>query len=80
METRVGVVAIIVENTQSVATVNSILHDYSDYIIGRMGIPYRQRNMNVISIVVDAPHDVISAMSGNIGRVPGISVKAVYSK
>jgi putative iron-only hydrogenase system regulator len=80
METRVGVIAIIVEAPDSVAEVNRILHDYSEHIIGRMGIPYRQKGINIISIAVDAPHDVISALSGKIGRLGGVSAKAVYSK
>ncbi|MCL2874325.1 MAG: iron-only hydrogenase system regulator [Defluviitaleaceae bacterium] len=80
METRVAVVAIIVEDMESVAEVNGILHEYADGIIGRMGIPYRQRKMNVISVVMDAPHDKISALSGKIGRLNGVSVKTVYSK
>ena len=80
METRVGIVAIIVENLESVSGANSILHDYAQYIIGRMGLPYRERKMNIISVVVDAPHDVISALSGKIGRLDGVSAKTVYSK
>ncbi|MCL2392758.1 MAG: iron-only hydrogenase system regulator [Oscillospiraceae bacterium] len=80
METRVAVIAIIVENTESVATVNGILHDYAKHIIGRMGLPYRDRKINIISVVVDAPHDEISALSGKIGRLPGVSAKAVYSQ
>jgi len=79
-ETRVAVVAIIVENNESVAVLNNILHDYADFIIGRMGLPYRQRGMNIISVVVDAPHDTISALSGKIGRLDGVNAKTVYSK
>ena len=67
METKVAVVAIVVEERDSVEKLNEILHDYSAYIIGRMGIPYRSRGINIISVVVDAPHDVISALS-EIGR------------
>ena len=80
METRVAIVAIIVENVDSVSEVNSILHDYSDGIIGRMGIPHYQKNMSIISVVMDAPHDVISALSGKIGRLDGVSTKTLYSK
>ena len=80
METRVAIVAIIVENGENVAALNNILHDYSEYIIGRMGLPYRQRSMNIISVMVDAPHDVISALSGKIGRLDGVNAKTVYSK
>ena len=79
-ETRVAVVAIIVENNENVAVLNNILHDYADFIIGRMGLPYRQRGMNIISVVVDAPHDTISALSGKIGRLDGVNAKTVYSK
>ena len=80
MDTRVAVVAIIVENPESVSAVNETLHDYAECIIGRMGLPYRQKAMNIISAVVDAPHDVISALSGKIGRLDGVSAKTVYSK
>ena len=79
METRVAVIAIIVEKKDCVAQLNSIFNDYSDYIIGRMGIPYKPKNINVISIVVDAPQDIISALSGKIGRLEGISTKTAYS-
>ena len=80
METRVAIVAIIVENGENVAALNNILHGYSEHIIGRMGLPYRQKNVNVISVMVDAPHDVISALSGKIGRLDGVNAKTVYSK
>ena len=80
METRVAVVAIIVENNGSVAALNGILHDYSEYIIGRMGLPYRQKSMNIISVVVDAPHDVVNALSGKIEHLDGVNAKTVYSK
>lgn len=79
METRVAVVGIIVENTDSVEKLNAILHEYAEYIIGRMGIPYREKKISVISVAVDAPQDVISALSGKIGRLPGISAKTAYS-
>ncbi len=79
METRIAVVGIIVEDTSSTDELNKILHEYGQYIVGRMGIPYRQRNINVISIVVDAPQTEISAMTGKIGRLDGVSVKAAYS-
>lgn len=80
METRVAVMSVIVENPASVETLNAILHDYGDYIIGRMGLPYRQKNINIISIAIDAPQDVISALSGKIGKLPGVSVKTAFSK
>ncbi len=79
METRVATIGIIVENMDSVEPLNGILHDYGKYIIGRMGIPYRNHSVNVICIAVDAPQDEISAMSGKIGRLDGISAKTAYS-
>ena len=79
METRVAVMSIIVENTESAEAVNAILHDYGEYIIGRMGLPYRKRGINIISIALDAPQDRISALSGKIGRLDGVSVKTAYS-
>ena len=79
METRIAVMGIIVENVESVELLNAILHDYGEYIVGRMGIPYRKKNMNIVSIAVDAPQDVISALSGKIGKIQGVSVKTAYS-
>jgi putative iron-only hydrogenase system regulator len=79
METRVAVMGIIVENMQSVEKLNNILHEYGSYIIGRMGIPYRVKNINIVSIAIDAPQDIISAVSGKIGKLNGISVKTAYS-
>ncbi|WP_304508053.1 TM1266 family iron-only hydrogenase system putative regulator [Anaerotignum sp.] len=80
METRVAIIGIIVEEIDSVSKLNSILHDYGTYIIGRMGIPYREKKINIISVVVDAPNDIISTLSGKLGRLPGVSTKTVYSK
>ena len=80
METRVAVISIIVENTDSAERLNSILHDYSSYIIGRMGIPYREKGINIISVALDAPTDTINALTGSLGRIPGITAKAAYSK
>ena len=80
METRVAVISIIIENPASVQPMNEILHEYSEFIIGRMGIPYRAKGINIISVAVDAPQDQISALSGKIGRLPGVSAKAAYSK
>ena len=80
METRVAVLAIIVRDTASVPALNELLHQYAPYIIGRMGIPYHKRNVNIISVVIDAPGDVISALSGKLGMLRGISSKALYSK
>lgn len=79
METRVAVVGIIVENAESVEELNEILHDYAECIVGRMGIPYRERKINIISVIVDAPQTEISALTGKIGRLSGVSVKAAYS-
>lgn len=79
METRVAVISIIIENSDSVQQMNEILHSYGDYIIGRMGIPYRVKGINIISIAIDAPQDVISALSGKIGKLKGVSSKAAYS-
>ena len=80
METRVAVISIIIENPESVQAMNELLHQYSADIIGRMGIPYRAKGINIISVAVDAPQDRISALSGKIGRLPGVSAKAAYSK
>lgn len=79
METRVAVMSMIVEKSETVEELNSILHTYGEYIIGRMGIPYRQRNINIISIAIDAPQNTISALSGKIGKLDGVSVKTAYS-
>ena len=79
METRVAVMSIIVENEETVEQLNTILHNYGEYIIGRMGIPYRKRGVNIISIAIDAPQDTISAISGKIGKLSGISVKTAFS-
>ena len=79
METRVAVMSIIVENGEAVEKINAYLHEYGEYIIGRMGLPYRRRNINIISIAIDAPQDTISALSGKIGKLPGVSVKTAYS-
>ena len=79
MQTRVAVMGIIVENTDSVEQLNHLLHEYGHYISGRMGIPYRARSINIVSIAIDAPQDVISALSGKIGSLDGISVKTAYS-
>ena len=79
MGTRVAVISIIVEKKDSVEQLNSILHDYSEYIIGRMGIPYRQRKINIISIALDAPQNTISTLSGKIGKLEGVSAKTAFS-
>lgn len=79
MDTRVAVMGIIVENKESVEQLNSILHEYGEVIIGRMGIPYKERGISIVSIAVDAPQDTISALSGKIGKLQGISCKTAYS-
>lgn len=79
METRIAVIGIVVEDPDSVETLNEILHEYRDFIIGRMGVPYRAKKVNIISIAVDAPQDTISAMSGKIGKLPGVSSKTAYA-
>lgn len=80
METRVAVISIIVEKPDSVERLNSVLHDYGEYIIGRMGIPYRKKGISIISVAIDAPSDTINALTGALGRIPGVSSKAAYSK
>ncbi len=79
MDTRVAIMGIIVENKDSVEKLNALLHQHSEYIIGRMGIPYKQKKISIVSIAIDAPQDVISSLSGKIGSLPGISVKTAYS-
>lgn len=79
METRVAVISIIVENENVIEELNYLLHGAGRYIIGRMGIPYREKGINIISIAIDAPQDVISALSGKIGRLKGVSTKTAYS-
>ena len=80
METRVAVMSIIVENSDSAQKLNDILHAYGNYIIGRMGLPYEKKHVNIISVIVDAPADRISALSGKLGKIRGISAKVMYSK
>lgn len=79
METRVAVISIIVENEESVEPLNNILHQYSEYIIGRMGVPYRQKKISIISIAIDAPQDKISTLAGKIGNLQGVSAKTALS-
>ena len=79
METRVAVKSIIVENPDSVERLNGILHEYGEWIIGRMGLPYRKRKISIISVAMDAPQNTISSMAGKIGSLPGVSVKTAYS-
>lgn len=80
METRISVVGIIIEDSTSIPAVNSILSEYSHVIIGRMGLPYKEKDLKIISIVIDGTTDIISAVTGKIGRLQGVSVKAAISK
>ena len=80
MENRIAVIGIIIENINSAEAVNSILHNYSNIIIGRMGLPYKERNVSVISVIVDADSDKISALTGTLGKVKDVAVKAAISK
>ena len=80
MENRVALLGLVVEEPDSVEDLNRLLHDNQDYIVGRMGIPYRQRGVNIISIVLDAPANVISALSGKAGMLPGVTARTIYSK
>lgn len=79
MDTRIAVIAIIVEKYEAAEALNTLLHEYGSYIIGRMGIPYPKRGVNIISVAIDAPQDVINALSGKIGRLEGVTSKAAYS-
>lgn len=80
METRIALIGIIISDTEAAARVNALLHTYGEHIIGRMGLPYRPKNVNIISVVLDAPNDIISSLSGKLGQINGISIKTVYSK
>lgn len=79
-ETRIAILAIVVEDTSKVAIMNETLHTYGKYIIGRMGIPYPKKNISLISVAIDAPNEVISALCGKLGNIEGLTVKAAYSK
>lgn len=79
MESRIAVISIIVEDANSVEKLNGILHEYGQYMIGRFGLPYRKLGVNIICVVMEAPQDYISAMSGKIGRLKGVTAKATYS-
>lgn len=79
MRTRVAVISVIVEKTDSVEKLNHILSEYGEYIIGRMGIPYREKKVNLISIAIDAPEDVINTLTGKLGRLDGVGAKTNYS-
>ncbi len=80
MQNRVALIGIIVENREESEKINKMLHDYSEYIIGRMGVPYRERGINVMSIVIDGPQEEISALSGKLGMLNGVTTKVIYSK
>ena len=79
MDTRIALIGIVLDSTRSVDELNRLLSEYGSYIIGRMGIPYREKNLSIISIAMDAPADVISALSGKLGRLPGVTAKTVYA-
>ncbi len=79
MEKRVAVMAIVIDDTSSVEALNAILHDYSEFIIGRMGLPYKERGISIVSVALDAPQDTISALAGKLGNLGGVSVKTAYS-
>lgn len=80
METRIALIGIIVSNMDSVDELNHLLSQYGQYIVGRMGIPYREKDISIISIAMDAPNDIISALSGKLGMLPGVSTKTIYAK
>jgi len=80
METRIAIIGIIVEDIDATGEVNNILHDYGMYILGRMGIPYREKDLNIISIAIDAPADIINQMAGKLGKLSGVSSKTMYSR
>ena len=79
MQTRVAVMAIIVENLQATEKLNAVLHEYGEHIIGRMGLPYRKKGIHIVSVALDAPQDTIAALAGKLGNVEGLSVKTAYS-
>ena len=79
-QNRIALLGIIIENRESANEINSLLHECGDYIIGRMGIPYRKNRISIISVVLDAPQDVVSSLSGKLGMLPGVNAKVVYSK
>ena len=79
-ETRIALIGIIIEEEKGITPTNQLLHEYRDYIVGRMGIPYREKEINIISIVLDAPENTISTLSGKLGMIEGISVKSMYAK
>ncbi len=78
-DTRVALIGVIVSDTSSAGGINELLHEYSDYIVSRMGVPYRPKNISIISIVLDAPNDIINALSGKLGQLEGVSTKTIYN-
>ena len=80
MKTRVALIGIIVEEMTYIEALNNLLHEYRDYIVGRMGVPYRSKKISIISVIIDAPNDIISSLSGKLGKLKGINVKTMYSK
>lgn len=80
METRVAIIGIIIEDKATSPQINQLLHQYSQVIVGRMGLPYPSKGINIISVVMDAPQDTISALSGKLGMIKGVSTKTIYSK
>ena len=80
METRIALIGIIVDDLSYTERLNSILHEFGQYVVGRMGIPYREKSVSIISVVIDAPNDIISSLSGKLGMLPGVNIKTVYGK
>ena len=80
MDTRIALVGIIIENKEAIPKLNEIIHNYEEYIVGRMGIPYREKGISIISIIIDATNDIINSLSGKLGMINGINVKINYSK
>jgi putative iron-only hydrogenase system regulator len=80
MDTRIALIGIIVEDLEATKKLNAILHEYEQYLVGRMGIPYRQKDIRIISVVIDATNDIISSLSGKLGMIEGINIKTLYSK
>ena len=80
MDTRIALIGIVVEEATSIVNINRLLHEQSQYIIGRMGVPYREKGVSIISITIDAPNNVISSLSGKLGMLPGVSSKTIYTK
>ena len=80
MDTRIALIGVLLETRESVDKLNHLLRDYGEYVIGRMGLPYKEKGIHIISIAVDAPNNIISALSGKLGMLPGVSTKTIYGK